>query len=271
MARKEINARILQTLWNYILGQVFVMNLKLRGMTGLSGMSEIQDRRWRAFSLSRTRRDTKRRDKVQPSFFMSQQIRKRKDNAEGKKNSSITSSTSDDSKPLLEKKDAWVTETKKVHSPQKEKLISSSSASADSESAYDFCFTVITVLAIFTRLYKIHDPNQVVFDEVHFGKFASYYLRREFFFDVHPPLGKMLIAAAGWFLNYDGHFLFDKIGMNYVQNNVPYIGLRVFCALWGIMVVPLGFMILREMGVSLAATVLGSLMLLLGNFTSINY
>lgn len=33
---------------------------------------------------------------------------------------------------------------------------------------------MITALAFFTRFYKLNHPNEVVFDEVHFGKFASY-------------------------------------------------------------------------------------------------
>ena len=30
------------------------------------------------------------------------------------------------------------------------------------------------MLAFFTRFYKLDHPDEVVFDEVHFGKFASY-------------------------------------------------------------------------------------------------
>ncbi|NWV57592.1 POMT2 transferase, partial [Daphoenositta chrysoptera] len=61
-------------------------------------------------------------------------------------------------------------------------------------------------------------------DETHFGKMGSYYINRTFFFDVHPPLGKMLIGLAGYLSGYDGTFPFQKPGDRYEQHN--YIGMR---------------------------------------------
>lgn len=41
---------------------------------------------------------------------------------------------------------------------------------APSEWDYKLAIAVITVIAFITRFYAITHPNQVVFDEVHFGK-----------------------------------------------------------------------------------------------------
>lgn len=45
-----------------------------------------------------------------------------------------------------------------------------SSKGAGSETAHYIVFSVITALAFITRFWGISHPNQVVFDEVHFGK-----------------------------------------------------------------------------------------------------
>ncbi|RKP11169.1 glycosyltransferase family 39 protein [Thamnocephalis sphaerospora] len=124
---------------------------------------------------------------------------------------------------------------------------------------------VVTLLAFVTRFYKLSTPDEVVFDEVHFGKFASYYLRRTFFFDVHPPLGKMLLAGVGWLVGYGGEFLFDNIGDSYITNNVPYLAYRGFTAGCGALVVPFAFAIMRESGYAFLTSILVAAMLIFDN------
>ncbi|KAJ2487299.1 Dolichyl-phosphate-mannose--protein mannosyltransferase 4 [Coemansia sp. RSA 2050] len=129
----------------------------------------------------------------------------------------------------------------------------------------NYAFMLVAALSFITRYYRIWDPAQVVFDEVHFGKFASYYLRREYYFDVHPPLAKMLIALGGWLIGYDGHFLFEKIGMDYMSNGVPYMMLRGWVALFGFALPPLVYMIMAESGYSVIASLLAALLVTFDN------
>ncbi|KAF2766549.1 dolichyl-phosphate-mannose--protein mannosyltransferase [Teratosphaeria nubilosa] len=130
---------------------------------------------------------------------------------------------------------------------------------------YKLAFVVITVLAFLTRFWGITHPNQVVFDEVHFGKFASYYLQRTYFFDVHPPFGKLLFALAGWLVGYDGSFLFENIGDSYVANRVPYTAYRSMPALMGSLTVSVVFWIMWESGYSLPACIVAASLVLFDN------
>jgi dolichyl-phosphate-mannose-protein mannosyltransferase len=53
-----------------------------------------------------------------------------------------------------------------------DKLVKAAAAKSAASSERDFkaVFAVITVLAFVTRFWGISHPNEVVFDEVHFGK-----------------------------------------------------------------------------------------------------
>ena len=102
------------------------------------------------------------------------------------------------------------------------------------------------------------------FDEVHFGKFASYYIKREYYFDVHPPLAKMLFGLAGWFVGYDGSFGFENIGDSYTENFVPYVGLRALPATLGALTVPLVYAIMKESGYSTIISAFSAILILFG-------
>uniref|UniRef100_A0A9J7Z2N0 Protein O-mannosyl-transferase 1 n=1 Tax=Cyprinus carpio carpio TaxID=630221 RepID=A0A9J7Z2N0_CYPCA len=55
----------------------------------------------------------------------------------------------------------------------------------------------VTGLALVTRLYGIHFPRAVVFDEVYYGQFLSLYMKQVFFIDESgPPFGHMVLALG---------------------------------------------------------------------------
>jgi len=108
----------------------------------------------------------------------------------------------------------------------------------------------IMLASFLLRFFMINEPAEVVFDEVHFGGFASNYLRREYYFDVHPPLGKLMVAGVAKIFGYDGGFTFARIGQSYVNSSAPYVLMRTFMALLGVASIGLSFGTLLEMGFS---------------------
>lgn len=135
----------------------------------------------------------------------------------------------------------------------------------NTEKWYKVANFFITFVAFFTRFYYIWYPSEVVFDEVHFGKFASYYIERTYFFDLHPPFAKLLIAFVGWLVGFDGHFKFEDIGLSYTQHSVPYIPLRALSATLGTLTVPIMFATLKECNYSVWTCLLGSALVALDN------
>ncbi|KAH7040526.1 glycosyltransferase family 39 protein [Microdochium trichocladiopsis] len=128
---------------------------------------------------------------------------------------------------------------------------------------------IFTALAFFTRLYKIGLSPIVTWDEAHFGKFGSHYIKRDFFFDVHPPLGKILVGLSGVMAGYNGTFEF-KSGEKYPEE-LNYTFMRAFNAFWGILCIPLAYYTARELKLKRPAVWLVTLMVLCENsYTTIS-
>ena len=102
------------------------------------------------------------------------------------------------------------------------------------------------------------------FDEVHFGKFASFYIRGDYYFDVHLPFAKLMLGAAGWFAGFKGDFDFETIGGSYTDNHVPYVGMRALPATLGAMTVPIVYVIMKESGYSTVIAAFSAVLVLFG-------
>jgi len=121
-------------------------------------------------------------------------------------------------------------------------------------------FGAVLLATFATRLHQVEHPNWVCWDETHFGKMASWYINRTFFFDVHPPLGKMLIAAMGYTTGYNGTHPFEKPGQSYDDHKI--LGMRAGCTLLGCAVVPFSFLTVWDLSGSLTASGIAGTLLL---------
>eukprot|EP00124_Ichthyophonus_hoferi_P000313 Ihof_evm9s11 gene=Ihof_evmTU9s11 len=122
---------------------------------------------------------------------------------------------------------------------------------------------LIAILSFATRFYKLHLPEKVCWDETHFGKHANYYIKRTFFFDLHPPLGKMLLALAGILTGYDGNHPFTNPGEAF--GDAHYLGMRSLCAFFGACVPVLAYGIMLNLQFSTEAAILCGLLLTFDN------
>ena len=118
-----------------------------------------------------------------------------------------------------------------------------------------------TLLSFYVRFHNIDKNNYVVWDEAHFGKFGSYYIKHEFYHDVHPPLGKMLIAFTEWLAGFNGDFNFDS--NHEYPEHVNFKRIRQYNAVFGALCTPLAYYTAGNMGFSTLTTCFVTLMVTL--------
>jgi len=115
-------------------------------------------------------------------------------------------------------------------------------------------------LSFFKMYWLIWHPTGVVFDEVYFGNFSNYYIKSQYYHDIHPPLAKMVMFFVANLSEYDGTIDFVHNPTGY--ENPDYIQLRITPASFSAMCVPLVYLSVRFLGFShIAAFTSGFLLL----------
>lgn len=126
-----------------------------------------------------------------------------------------------------------------------------------------FFISLLIVLGLATRFAYWGYPNEVVFDEVHFGSYVSNYFTHLYFFDIHPPLGKLLIAASGYMANFEPGFTFDVIGKKFPDSS--YMALRFLPSLAGALLPLIVYLVARQLKLSPIASFAAGIFVVLEN------
>ncbi|MEK7582408.1 MAG: phospholipid carrier-dependent glycosyltransferase, partial [Patescibacteria group bacterium] len=113
---------------------------------------------------------------------------------------------------------------------------------------------ILLVTSLIVHFLFFGHPRQTVFDEVHFGKFISGYYTHEYYFDIHPPLGKLLIAGFGKLFHFSAEGgsasggSFGEIGEKFPDKT--YMALRFLPSLAGALLPLVIYLLALELGFS---------------------
>src|SRR3990167_5284194 len=121
----------------------------------------------------------------------------------------------------------------------------------------------VLALSVVTHFAFFGHPNETVFDEVHFGKFVSGYYTGEYYFDIHPPLGKLMIAGFAKLFDFEPEFNFAEIGKEFPDKK--YLALRFLPILAGTLLPLVIFLIALRLGFSRMGAFAAGLLIIFDN------
>lgn len=128
----------------------------------------------------------------------------------------------------------------------------------------DPIFLTVLVVSFATRYYKLYHPNAVVFDELHYIKFITLYMKRIFFFDPQPPLGKQIITLTAYLTGFKGDLSYSNIGDQY-KPELSIQNLRLLPCIAGSLVAPFGYLMSLKLGCRQITAALVSILLITEN------
>lgn len=122
---------------------------------------------------------------------------------------------------------------------------------------------IIFAVSLFTHLLFFGQPKQVVFDEVYTARFISSYSKGEYYFDLHPPLAKLMGYGAGEILGIDYKSIdFGSIG-NALSEQVGY--LRLLPLIAGILLPIVVYLICIKLNLSKTSSFIASILVCIEN------
>lgn len=111
---------------------------------------------------------------------------------------------------------------------------------------------LVFLISLATHVINIQHPPDIVFDETHFGGFITDYVNGICFFDIHPPLAKLMFYGVAKLTGYDGKYNFSSYPNRYTSDF--YVSLRLLPAISASLISPILTLTLGYQGCSLLSS-----------------